>query len=405
MANNQQSTSISGPGDVRYQLTFRSGTGSTTPTSNAQNGTTAAGANTAYGINDYTWAQGFSDGRAFGSLSDLGLAVPKLICTEFQPTRTFGWNTLLGETINSLLGFLGGIGPNAGGGGWGAKAAGVLVDKTIFSPQTFLDSFAQGGSNNALGKDSMVFIKQLFTGIYLKAYELPFFGKTFINADTSDSWSVGGSDVAIGSTASKFLEERYSINFPMVPVWNHGKDNYLNFDFDFYLINSSQDNLVKNFKFLTSLASGNFWAQLGMVQQSPNVWDIQVPGRFHIYFGAMGVKIEYAGKTRLCAGAVSQINGTSNAYNLPPDMLFPDAYHVEITVKSFTPNNFNCFLEYFVNGDKVTVGGSNKRRTIGNVKSGQEVKALDPNDAADQVFNATAGKTVNDIRNSLTGGQ
>ena len=117
----------------------------------------------------------------------------------------------------------------------------------------------------------------------------------------------------------------------------------------------------------------------------------------------MGVKIDYAGKTRLCAGAVSQINGNSSAYNLPPDLLFPDAYHVEIAVKSFTPNNFNCFLEYLVNGDKVTVGSTST--TIGNVKSGQQVTSLNPNAVAGQaLLEATGTTTLFNKATSLVGG-
>jgi hypothetical protein len=115
--------------------------------------------------------------------------------------------------------------------------------------------------------------------------------------------------------------------------------------------------LVNNFTFLNSLVAGNFWVQLGMIQQSPNLYDVVVPGRFHKYFCAIGIEVDYVGKCRTNETAVEEINraGGPDVNLSEKDMLFPDAYKITISVRDLSPNNFNLFLEN-MNIDKVTLG-------------------------------------------------
>ena len=36
--------------------------------------------------------------------------------------------------------------------------------------------------------------------------------------------------------------------------------------------------------------------------------------------------------------------------SITPDTLYPDAWKIKIKIKDLTPNNFNTYINYFVNG-------------------------------------------------------
>jgi len=190
-------------------------------------------------------------------------------------------------------------------------------------------------------------------GQYLNMYEIPFFSNAYLKADTTDNWSIGGSEKAVGQELATMLQENFSVNFPMMPVWSKSNESNLSIENEFFLINNSTDNLVNNFRFLTSLTAANFWVQLGFVQQPPNVFDVVVPGRFHMYYAALGVVVDYVGKVRENPKAVEKLALSG----LREDNLFPDGYKVTIAVRDLTPNNFNVFVE-FLNKDleKIQIG-------------------------------------------------
>jgi hypothetical protein len=91
------------------------------------------------------------------------------------------------------------------------------------------------------------------------------------------------------------------------------------------------------------------------VQKSPNVYDIEVPGCFHIYFAAMGMEVTRVGKLRTNNKAAASLSGFKS---ITSETIWPDAYKITINVNDLCPNNFNNYIDYLVNGKdhNVTVG-------------------------------------------------
>jgi len=239
----------------------------------------------------------------------------------------------------------------------------VQTGVTAYQYQLFKD-YADPTKQQATNGTAMSFVKGLFTGQYLNVFEIPFFGEDYLSADTKDAWSESGSEVMMGDEASKTLKENFNINFPMSPVWKKGQSTKkVNWKNTFHLINDTNENLLRNFKFLNALVSGNFWIQMGMMQQSPNVYDIYCPGRFHQYFSALSVQVVRKGKERENKEVSSTLvqmgfNGFANAENA---ILFPDAYEIEIDCKDLSPNNFNTYMDHMVGHEKVQIGQERDR--------------------------------------------
>jgi hypothetical protein len=316
-----------------------------------------------YSLNDYNWSENFNmDGVNTDISND---KIPKLILTEFQPERSYNFDEItktLGTFVNNAL--------TSGKGGKGLvdKVLGGLAKTAIQTGVTAqqslnFETFADTTKQEAIDGVAMRFVRGLFTGQYLNVYEIPFFGNEYLIADTKSSWSESGSDMILGKEASKTLKENFSVNFPMSPVWNKASETKLNWKNTFHLINNTTDNLVRNLKFLNALISGSYWLQLGIMQQSPNVYDVVCPGRFHQYFTALSVEVNFKGKLRENE-KVSKEMGEMGYNGFVSDnnkVLFPGAYEVIIKASDLSPNNFNVYMDTIIGKDKVTVGDTRSR--------------------------------------------
>ena len=84
----------------------------------------------------------------------------------------------------------------------------------------------------------------------------------------------------------------------------------------------------------------------------PNVYHVLCPGRFQIYWAAMDVTVTFEGKLRKNTEAVTKIKQTANIKSIDEDMLWPEAWKVDVSIKDLTPNNFNLYAEYYQHGFK-----------------------------------------------------
>jgi len=311
-----------------------------------------------YTLDDFNWSQEFTS-NPNNRISNR--TIPKLILTEFQPERSLNFDELTKQIATTVAKWAKG---KQGGDGWiaGPLNAGkrqlVQTGVTLYQSKLFND-FANPKLSQATNGVAMSFVKGLFTGQYLNVFEIPFFGDDYLIADTKDAWSESGSEVMMGDEASKTLQENFNINFPMSPIWKKGKTSKkVNWKNIFHLINDTNENLFRNFKFLNALTSGSFWIQMGMMQQSPNVYDIHCPGRFHQYFSALSVKVTRKGKERENVSVSNDLvkMGFKGFSNIENAILFPDAYEIEIDCADLSPNNFNTYMDHMIGHEKVSIG-------------------------------------------------
>lgn len=136
---------------------------------------------------------------------------------------------------------------------------------------------------------------------------------------------------------------------------------------EFYLINKDTDWLIKNFKFLHAIYAGTSWLHLnyGIIRPT-NIYHVLCPGRFQIYWAVMNSEITFEGKLRKNNRASEYLGNFSKAiYDqnnykkdetgknkgfIDSDMLWPDAWKVKFEIKDLTPDNFNLYADYFLNG-------------------------------------------------------
>lgn len=337
-----------------------------------------------FSINDYKWGEhntlNYADTES----------VQKIILEEFQPdpvldigrmidvflnktTRSVeGMKTTTGTIPTQFGNFIGNSISSAiqGGIGWVAESA--IMANYLANPESVI-------------KFPIELIKKMIPGKFLNRYELPFFERTYLDTTNSGSWSTQGSTRVLGSALHKIFQENMNVDFPTAPTWTCGDNKGKDFKFDLYLINDNTENLIKNFRFLHSLISGTFWIQLSVLQKSPNLYRVTVPGRFIKYFCAMGINCEMVGKLRTNSTAANTLSVGINNGAISSSTLFPDAYKLDISIQDLTPNHFNNYINYMINNElPVDMGQVNKmistvdvikevsKQTVGNVKKTED---------------------------------
>ena len=118
----------------------------------------------------------------------------------------------------------------------------------------------------------------------------------------------------------------------------------------FYLINANSRWLERNFMFIQAIFAGTSWVHLNYCRvQSPNVYHVVCPGRFQMIWATMECTVTFEGKLRKNAD-VSKKFKDGGINSIDEDMLWPDAWKISITVHDLTPNNFNLYAYYYMNG-------------------------------------------------------
>ena len=317
-----------------------------------------------FALKDYNWSEEYSPTSV---PEEDYLPIQTMTITEFQPEFSFNW----GEAADLA----------AAVAEKGIKMIPYVGDAAVSAIDVGLKSLAHTLNRHTVTAyksqpDKVVglpieFIQGLFDGSYLNAFEVPFFNDTYLKADTTGNWSAGGMEQVMGSRISDIMKQGANVDFPTTPTWQISEvANRDAITVEFYLINNSDKNLNDNFRFLNSIISGAFWVQLDFVQKSPNVYDIEVPGRFHSYFAAMGVEVSQIGKLRTNEYVVKQ-NGAS-VQSINSKTLFPDAYKMTLNIVDLCPNNFNNYVDYFMKGQssKIRIGATvEKFNTIDALKN------------------------------------
>ena len=118
---------------------------------------------------------------------------------------------------------------------------------------------------------------------------------------------------------------------------------------EFYLINKNDNWLERNFRFLHAFFAGTQWVQLpaGMIKGS-NIYNVLCPGRFNILWASVGSTVSIEGRLRKNKKMAEKFGNVLKS--IDEDTLWPDAWKVKIDIKDLTPNSFNTYINYFVNG-------------------------------------------------------
>lgn len=292
-----------------------------------------------FSINSYNWSEDYTPDGIIKPDVD---SIQQMIITEFQPDFSFQW----GKTNDMVVSVAEKGIKMVPFGDLALKGAGLALEAGAADANQKLQKEYISQPDKVVGTP-IDFIKGLFKGTYINSFEVPFFSDTYLKADTTGNWSAGGAAQAIGEKAAEIMKSSMAVDFPTTPTWQLS-DSATREDIsvEFYLINNSTGHLINNFRFLNSIITGAYWVQMDYIQKSPNVYDIHVPGRFHIYFAAMGVEIKHVGKLRKNPDVYKRlnINGINNS------TLYPDAYHITLNIHDLCPNNFNNYVDYLMNG-------------------------------------------------------
>lgn len=326
-----------------------------------------------FGIRDYNW----SSENQMTTVNREG--VQRMIIQEFQPDPIFDVGKMIDGFVNGLTSAYGGqtapaesastdakgfLGPFFGSVAKGVAAGAVQPLTEMYIMQKYYGDADTGAGNVALGFP-MDLIKYMFPGVYLGIFHLPYFEEMYLDTSYDRGyWDQGGSQRVLGSKMHDLVKDSMNIDFPTAPTWKHDvKAGSNSFSNKFFLINDTSSNLVKNFKFLHALISGTFWLQMSIMQKSPNVYKVTVPGRFTKWICDMSCTCTMEGKLRTNAQAAGQI-GYPKA--ITKDTLFPDVYKVELKFTDLAPNHFNNYMDFLVNGDPITPSGTEQIRKVTN---------------------------------------
>jgi len=174
----------------------------------------------------------------------------------------------------------------------------------------------------------------------------------YLKANYSENWTLGDSSGFLGNTLAgdDNITGILGIDFPSNPKFkakmNQTRDKI---NLEFYLINSSNEWLKKNFEFINAIYAGSNWMHLKYCFiRPPNVYHVLCPGRFQIYWAAIDVTVTFEGKLRQNKIVSQALKQYSKA--IDDDMLWPDAWKMSINIRDLTPNNFNLYAEYYQKG-------------------------------------------------------
>ena len=162
----------------------------------------------------------------------------------------------------------------------------------------------------------------------------------------------------IGGKIAKLIPGVRSYDIQGRPKFVAPVDGHAQFETTFNLFNYNLDATRDNIKFIHALVAGAWWTQVGFQQQSSNLYDIKVPGRFRYFFCSANVKIDQVGKIRkLNDDQVTHIikvlqkqvqDADGNLMKVNPDTVrfIPDTFRVTMTFNSLLPNNLNTHLNF-----------------------------------------------------------
>lgn len=236
---------------------------------------------------------------------------------------------------------------------------------------------------------------QLIGGTVRGKYRIPFSPQeTYWNARGSSGWeSRTLAQQFVGGTVSNFIKKipgAGQFDIAGRPRFISPNETHDEFTSTFHLFNYNDTAIKANMKFIHSFISGAWWTQIGIIQTSSNLYDVEVPGRFRYLFCSADVKIEQVGKIRRLPSKIiedlksrivsleggplrSNLGLGKEKYKLNDAYIsmVPDTYRVTVTYKSLLPNNLNTYLAYAITDHDNAIDSLYSTYNIGqNLESG-----------------------------------
>ena len=331
---------------------------------------------------DYCWKEDAYYGKDF---QDFKPKVQRMIVKQFQPYQ----QTFLGQALTTIksytneikkqngsnfvasgkgLGFLLASFITSGGNqvknGISNGAKNIAVQQYSAHPELLYDSNLQDTYTNPF-----VAVQRMFTqGFFIHTFELPLIAdnQIYINptetpfttgrgggAGTADGVLNMAKNAVGGNKDNKMSFAAMFKNIPGSPTYKQDLPNNTDVKTTFYLINKNSEYLVRNYRFLQALAAGAYQVQLPFgILQSPNVYYVEIVGKRELIWCQMSLSATQIGKYRSDEYATAKIYLQTKAqlYKNYKEILWPEAWKLDITFKDFTPKTFNTYQHYLKHG-------------------------------------------------------
>ena len=365
--------------------------------------------------NDFYWSQNYNDIKNQLNQTQRQ-SVQNIILNEFQPKLQYGLGKevldIAGGSLQLLTQNLKGainVVANVAGAALRVGATAYYneqIDKISKNPDELYNQ--ELAKPNGMNKNPMYYVQRLFDdGRWLNTYQLPFVANGQVKTDylklskDTGTWNIGGltDGLTDNSAMQKVLKDRISLSVPTTPTFsldNAQLATYGEITIDFYLINKDDQYLQKNFQFMHALFAGTQWLlmEVGAVT-APNVYHVLVPGRFQIHWASLESSFEAVGKLRTNQNMYikhGQGNKQSPDYvgSIQADTLWPEAWHVTLTINPLTQWNFNTYIDYHVNG----FGDAQKRWLATEKRNWANSFGMDLKNAFNNITNAFRQKQM-----------
>lgn len=303
--------------------------------------------NSIWYLDDYNWSMDRKN------LNELGMEITdfqKLRIYELQPDRQVSFKRLTESLINAAKSVYNSIG------------SGVIGQVIKGLTETAVTAVVnEEGSTNIQSQNyatNVDWISELLQGTWVGQYDIPFFGKNFLKADTTSSWAMGNL-----ADSADFLKNDLTTNVQDIPTWAYNPGKAEAISTTIYLLNEDVDSIIKNLKFLHSITAGAWWVQTSFVgYRQPNLYRVLCPGRFIMLYASMAITAEMVGKIRRYSqqDAEEMFGKGAEVNSFMPFKLYtsagegncniPEAYKLTLKIQDLTPQVFNVMANFFTNG-------------------------------------------------------
>lgn len=317
-------------------------------------------------LTDYNWAEYYENSTKVNDLN----TVQTMILNEFQVSPMYDYVRALQNLASIAIG--GGTGEAldklSKGGKYSIAGIAGLISQTATSiaEQRLFNNYIQE-PKNAL-EFPIELIHSLFSAKLTSRYIIPMMDvKDYLVADPG-SWQTQNPNELMKNNKVNRYVNNTNVDIPFFPTWDASGLKSRKLTTILHLINSSTDKLISNYKFIHALTAGALWFQMDIIKRPPNIYRIEIPGRFIMMWATMFIKCTMSGKLRTnsdAAGRLSysnpNIKGSGNYLN--QNTLFPDAYTVEITVEDLlnTFNSYNTYMYYQTQGSNINISENTER--------------------------------------------
>lgn len=364
--------------DIRSAIKFRSVAKQSTP------GTETPTVRS-FSLKDYKWTEKYQINGA----NDLHTndAIPKLILVERQPIKKYDWSKIVSslQAVDQIPGLSQLI----------TTSLSPVNSASQLAGSNYLNSLSDKYSASVAASEKLLDIsdlESLIEGPVVATYEIPFFSELYLRSNTRDGWSIG-SAIENAGQFTELINDGFQLNILKSPQWQNNNSDGMDWEVEFFLLNSDLDALHNNFQFIHALFPGTQWIRMKAdsfgdafkstdaaiaekiplyktlaggdqleklgntvdkflaFTKSPNVFRVECPGRFLQLFVAIDMEVTYVGNVRRMPLNSKIIDVPAvNDYTL-----YPDAYKIRLSARDLTPNCYNVYANYLMSQSLVSV--------------------------------------------------